>query len=50
MPRVGTVYTIAGNQYRITKIGAEVSLIKTNAKAKSINIPATIKAMALLIK
>ena len=50
MPRVGTVYTIAGNQYRITKAGAEVSLIKTNAKAKNINIPATIKANGILIK
>ena len=50
MPRVGTVYTIAGNQYRITKIGAEVSLIKTNAKAKSINIPATIKANGITYK
>jgi hypothetical protein len=50
MPRVGTVYTIAGNQYRITKVGAEVSLIKTNAKAKSINIPATIKANGITYK
>ena len=50
MPRVGTVYTIARNQYRITKIGAEVSLIKTNAKAKSINIPATIKANGITYK
>ena len=50
MPRVGTVYTIAGNQYRITKIGAEVSLIKTNAKAKSINIPAAIKVSGITYK
>lgn len=50
MPRVGTVYTIAGNQYRITKAGAEVSLIKTNAKAKNINIPATIKANGITYK
>ena len=50
MPRVGTVYTIAGNQYRITKVGAEVSLIKTNAKAKSINIPATIKENGITYK
>ena len=50
MPRVGTVYTIAGNQYRITKVGAEVSLIKTNAKAKSISIPATIKANGITYK
>ena len=50
MPRVGTVYTIARNQYRITKVGAEVSLIKTNAKAKSINIPATIKANGITYK
>ena len=50
MPKAGTVYTIAGNQYRITKVGAEVSLIKTNAKAKSINIPATIKANGITYK
>ena len=50
MPRVGTVYTIDGNQYRITKVGAEVSLIKTNAKAKSISIPATIKANGITYK
>ena len=50
MPKVGTVYTIAGNQYKITKVGAEVSLIKTNSKAKSINIPATIKVNGLTYK
>ena len=50
MPKVGTVYTIAGNQYRITKIGAEVSLIKTKPTAKSINIPATIKVNGLTYK
>ena len=50
MPKVGTVYTIAGNQYKITKVGAEVSLIKTNPKAKSINIPATIKANGITYK
>ena len=50
MPKVGTVYTIAGNLYRITKVGAEVSLIKTNAKAKSINIPAIIKANGITYK
>ena len=50
MPKAGTVYTIAGNQYRITKVGAEVSLIKTNSKAKSINIPATIKASGITYK
>ena len=50
MPKAGTVYTIAGNQYRITKVGAEVSLIKTNSKAKSINIPAAIKASGITYK
>lgn len=50
MPKAGTVYTIAGNQYRITKVGAEVSLIKTNSKVKSINIPATIKASGITYK
>ena len=50
MPKAGTVYIIAGNQYRITKVGAEVSLIKTNSKAKSINIPATIKVSGITYK
>lgn len=50
MPKAGTVYTIAGNQYRITKAGAEVSLIKTNSKAKSINIPAAIKVSGITYK
>ena len=50
MPKVGTVCTIAGNQYKITKAGAEVSLIKTKPTAKSINIPATIKVNGLTYK
>ena len=50
MPKIGTVYTIAGNQYKITKPGAEVSLVKANSTAKSINIPATIKANGLTYK
>ena len=50
MPKVGTVYTIAGNQYKVTKAGAEVSLIKANPTVKSITIPATIKANGLTYK
>ncbi len=39
-----------GNQYKVTKAGAEVSLIKANPTVKSITIPATIKANGLTYK
>lgn len=50
LPKKGTIYTIAGNQYKITKAGAEVSLIKTNQAAKTVTIPATISAKGLTYK
>ena len=41
-PKAGTKYTVAGSQYKVTKAGAEVMLVATNKKAKSIAIPATV--------
>lgn len=49
-PKTGTVYTISGNQYKVTKVGTEVSLIHTKKNAKSISIPATITAQGITYK
>ena len=49
-PKVGTKYTVAGCQYKVTKAGAEVSLIKTNKKAKRVTIPAVIKVNGVTYK
>lgn len=48
--KVGTKYTIGGNQYTVTKAGKEVKFSKANAKKKSITIPATIKAAGISYK
>ncbi|MCB6936673.1 leucine-rich repeat domain-containing protein, partial [Anaerobutyricum hallii] len=37
-------------QYKVTKAGAEVSLIKTNKKAKRVTIPAVIKVNGVTYK
>lgn len=44
LAKVGTKYTIGGNQYTVTKAGEEVRFSKANAKKKSVTIPAIIKA------
>lgn len=49
-PKVGTKYTVAGCQYKVTKAGAEVSLIGTNKNAKSVTIPAAIKVSGVTYK
>lgn len=49
-PKAGTKYTVAGCQYKVTKAGAEVSLIKTNKKAKRMTIPAVIKVNEVTYK
>lgn len=49
-PKAGTKYTVAGCQYKVTKVGAEVSLIKTNKKAKRVTIPAVIKVNGVTYK
>ena len=48
--KAGTKYTVAGCQYKVTKAGAEVSLIKTNKKAKRVTIPAVIKVNGVTYK
>lgn len=49
-PKAGTKYTVAGCQYKVIKAGAEVSLIKTNKKAKRVTIPAVIKVNGVTYK
>ncbi len=49
-PKAGTKYTVAGCQYKVTKAGVEVSLIKTNKKAKRVTIPAVIKVNGVTYK
>ena len=50
LAKVGTKYTIGGNQYTVIKAGEEVRFSKANAKKKSITIPATIKAAGINYK
>lgn len=50
LAKVGTKYTVGGNQYTVTKAGEEVRFSKANAKKKSITIPATIKADGISYK
>ena len=50
LAKVGTKYTVGGNQYTVTKAGEEVRFSKANAKKKSITIPATIKADGIIYK
>ena len=49
-PKTGTKYTVAGCQYKVTKAGAEVSLVGTNKTAKSVTIPAVIKVKGITYK
>ena len=49
-PKTGTKYTVAGCQYKVTKAGAEVSLVGTNKNAKSVTIPAVIKVKGVTYK
>lgn len=49
-PKVGTRYTISGSTYKVTKAGAEVMVYKTSKIARSVIIPATIKAKGITYK
>lgn len=49
-PKVGTSYTISGSTYKVTKAGAEVMVYKTSKAARSVTIPATIKAKGITYK
>ena len=50
MPKTGTKYIVGSSIYVVTKVGAEVSFIKTNTKAKSIKVPNTIKVSGITYK
>ena len=41
-PKAGTVYTISGNQYKVSKPGSEVILVKTSNTTKNVTVPAQI--------
>lgn len=49
-PKVGTRYTISGSTYKVTKAGTEVMVYKTSKVARSVIIPATIKAKGITYK
>lgn len=49
-PKVGTRYTVSGSTYKVTKAGAEVMVYKTSKVARSVTIPATIKAKGITYK
>ena len=49
-PKVGTTYLVSGSTYKVTKAGAEVMVYKTSKVARSVTIPATIKAKGITYK
>lgn len=49
-PKVGTTYLVSGSTYKVTKAGAEVMVYKTSKVARSVIIPATIKAKGITYK
>lgn len=49
-PKVGTTYLVSGSTYKVTKAGAEVMVYKTSKVARSVTIPATIKAKGIIYK
>ena len=49
-PKVGTRYTVSGSTYKVTKAGAEVMVYKTSKAARSVTIPANIKAKGITYK
>ena len=50
MPKVGTKYTVGGNQYTVLKAGLSVRFSKANPKAKTVTIPNTIKVNGISYK
>ena len=46
-PKAGTSYTISGNEYKISKPGAEVILVKTSKTTKNVTVPAQIYAQGI---
>ena len=49
-PKAGTSYTISENEYKVSKPGAEVILIKTSQTTKNVTVPAQIYAQGITYK
>ena len=49
-PKVGTSYTISGNEYKVSKPGAEVILVRTSKTTKNVAVPAHIYAQRITYK
>ena len=49
-PKVGTSYTISGNEYKVSKPGAEVILVRTSKTTKNVTVPAQIYAQRITYK
>ena len=49
-PKAGTSYTISGNEYKISKPGAEVILVKTSKTTKNVTVPAQIYVQGITYK
>ena len=49
-PKSGTSYTISGNEYKISKPGAEVILVKTSKTTKNVTVPAQIYVQGITYK
>ena len=49
-PKVGTSYTISGNEYKVSKPGAEVILVRTSKTTKNVTVPAQIYAQGITYK
>ena len=49
-PKAGTSYTISRNEYKISKPGAEVILVKTSKTTKNVTVPAQIYVQGITYK
>lgn len=49
-PKAGTSYTISGNEYKISKPGTEVILVKTSKTTKNVTVPAQIYVQGITYK
>ena len=49
-PKAGTSYTISGNEYKVSKPGAEVILVRTSKTTKNVSVPAQIYVQGITYK
>lgn len=49
-PKAGTSYTISGNEYKVSKPGAEVILVRTSKTTKNVTVPAQIYVQGITYK